>query len=168
MTSSELTPVPSKRCFFVSPIGSETSPERLNSDIVMEYILRPVLNPLGYEVMRADQDPAPMMVRSILKDLLESDLVIADITGGNPNVFYEIAVRHCVGKPCITLLKKAEKAPFDVFGIKYISYDQAAPDVARTCEQLKARIEHIKNTPNYQDSDIAMLPGVQYFKWDTQ
>lgn len=153
-----------KRCFFVSRIGADSSPERANSDFVMTYILIPELEPKGFEVVRADQDPAPHMTSAILTNLLTADLVVADITGSNPNVFYELAVRHSTGKPCILLLQKAEKSPFDIIVIKYIPYDQSAASVAGARAQLKSRLEFNENNPDHHDSDIAMLSGVRFLK----
>jgi len=50
----------------------------------------------------------------VYERLVSADLVIADLSGGNPNVFYELAVRHMTRKPFVQLLIKGEALPFDV------------------------------------------------------
>ncbi|MDR3616743.1 MAG: hypothetical protein P4L53_24515 [Candidatus Obscuribacterales bacterium] len=164
MTSSGPSPIPDKKCFFVSRIGADASAERLNSDFVLNNILKPELEPLGYEVIRADLDPDPHMTKAILTHLMLDDLVVADITGGNPNVAYETAVRHATGKPCILFLQRGERPPFDLSVIKYLPYDKNFDSVMNVREQLKLRISFIRDNPSHCDSDIATLFGIQFLK----
>jgi hypothetical protein len=168
MINSESIQLSAKRCFFVSRIGADSSQERANSDFVLENILKPELEPLGYEVIRADQDPDPHMTRAILTHLLTATLVIADITGGNPNVAYETAIRHSSGKPCVILLQRGEKPPFDLSVIKYIVYDQSYDGVTNARELIKNRLAFISKNPNHCDSDIATLSGIQFLKLEQQ
>jgi len=58
-----------------------------------------------------------------MRYLRKSDLVIADLTYHNPNVFYELAVRHLNKKPVIHLIKKGEKIPFDINDRRTIFYE---------------------------------------------
>lgn len=155
-----------KRCFFISRIGADGSQERLLSDFVMSFVLAPVFD-AEYTILRADRDPSPYITRSILKNLLKADIVVADITGGNPNVFYELAVRHCAGLPCILLLHKGERPPFDLSVIKYIAYDQQAASVANAHDELRKRLAWIAENSDEIDSEIGHIPGIQFLKLET-
>jgi hypothetical protein len=105
-----------KTCFFISRIGDAGSPEREFSDKLLKYIIAPVLQKCGYDQpLRADHITQPgVITMQVYTHLWNDDLVIADITGSNPNVFYELAVRHIRRLPFVHLIEDGEKIPFDV------------------------------------------------------
>src|SRR5690242_1093880 len=92
-------------CFVISEIGEENSEIRRRADDVLKYVIAPAAIDCGYEdPVRADQLPDPGIITSqIIQYLVESPLVVADLTGRNPNVFYELAVRHATGKPVVQM-----------------------------------------------------------------
>ena len=91
-----------KTCFVISQIGEENSTQRLEADKVLKYVIKPSLEELGYKVVRADESTeAGSISKSVIQSVIESDLVIADLTNHNPNVFYELAIRHAIAKPFI-------------------------------------------------------------------
>jgi len=105
-----------KSCFFISRIGDAGSPEREFSDKLLKYIVSPVLEKCGYDTpVRADHITQPGVITTqVFQRLWNDDLVIADLTGSNPNVFYELAVRHVRRKPFIHLIECGAKIPFDI------------------------------------------------------
>lgn len=112
-----------KTCFFVSPIGEEDSPERKNSDTVLKYFLKPVCEKLGYDVTRSDFDSAVEKIdQAVIEHLKNDDLVICDLTGQNPNVFYEFGYRQALGLPLIPIITKGEKIPMDIASLRTIFY----------------------------------------------
>ena len=113
-----------KHCFVIAPIGERGSPTRTRSDKVLSQIIRPAVEECGYIVFRADQIDHPGLITSqIVKHLFEDSLVIADLTGRNPNVFYELGICHVLEKPLIQLIAKGEPIPFDLAGMRTISID---------------------------------------------
>lgn len=112
-----------KTCFYIGPIGDEKSEMREWSDNILDYIVAPTVIDLGYdEPVRADKIPHGSSITfEIMRRLVQDDLVIADLTGGNPNVFYELAIRHVIKKPVVHLIRFGEKIPFDVKDIMVIS-----------------------------------------------
>ena len=103
-----------KTCFVISPIGEANSPERLRSDQVFRHMIKPIVESMEYKVDRADLITTPgIITNQIIERLLESNLVIADLTDHNPNVFYELALRHAFGKPVIPIIKEGQRIPFD-------------------------------------------------------
>lgn len=132
-----------KTCFVVTPIGSATSPERKHADQVLKHIIRPTLvEELDFEEpVRADHMPEPgIITRQIIQHLLTDDLVIADLTGSNPNVFYELAIRHAVAKPFVQITAGGS-LPFDVAPQKTIFFDRTDWDnIEATRKVLKDQV----------------------------
>ncbi|UAY36461.1 hypothetical protein LAJ61_07185 [Moraxella osloensis] len=113
-----------KTCFVISQIGEENSTQRLEADKVLKYVIKPSLEELGYKVVRADESTeAGSISKSVIQSVIESDLVIADLTNHNPNVFYELAIRHAIAKPFIQIIQKSQKIPFDIYDIRTIQYE---------------------------------------------
>lgn len=119
-----------KICFIVSQIGQEDSQERIGADWFLEAIVRPVFSSqfTEYIVKRADEIPDPGMIDAqVISMLINVDIVIADLTNLNPNVFYEIGLRHMTQKPIIHMHEKGSKLPFDISLFRSIPYSRARP-----------------------------------------
>lgn len=105
------------RCFVIGPIGEAGSTVRRKADWVLHGLIKPVLEDaaFGYHVKRADQDPNPGSISdAMINDIYEADLVVADLTGFNPNAFYELGIRHAFQKPAIHIIaERGTKPPFD-------------------------------------------------------
>ena len=127
-----------KKCFVVSPIGDEGSEVRKRADQVFKYIIAPVCNETGFEPIRVDKLNQPdSITQTIIDYLMNSELVVADITGHNPNAFYEMGYRASTGKPIIHLKGKNERIPFDIAGIRAFDYDLSDLD---SVEEVKSRL----------------------------
>lgn len=103
-------------CFVIAPIGSDGSATRERTEKLLEHIVQPVVeDKLGLEVIVAHKIDKPgNITRQVMKLLFEADLVIADLTEHNPNVMYELAVRHATGEPVVTIAQKGTTPPFDI------------------------------------------------------
>ena len=94
-----------KTCFYITPIGDEGTDERKHSDLVLGQIVEPAIEALGLElvVVRADRLTQPGMIsQQILQHVLGARIVVADLSFHNPNVFYELAIRHATGLPTVS------------------------------------------------------------------
>ncbi len=102
------------RAFVVMQVGEEGGPERRRADDVYNYIIVPALTEVGLEPYRSDLDPTPGPITpQMLRQLLEARLVIADLTGRNPNVFYELGIVHSFARRVIALAENPGRLPFD-------------------------------------------------------
>lgn len=111
-------------CFYITPIGSEDSVERKHADLFMSSLVQPALEELGLSVVRADQIGEPGMITTqVLEYLKRSRLAIADLSYLNPNVFYEVALRHALRLPVVQLIRKADRLPFDVNQSRTLVFD---------------------------------------------
>lgn len=81
-------------------------------------------------------------------------MVVADLTNKNPNVFYELAIRHAIRKPLIQLIRKGEAIPFDVAATRIIQFDlQSLDSVASAKEEILSQIESIQVNPDPDDAN---------------
>lgn len=127
-----------KKCFVVCPIGKDGSETRKRSNTLLKYIITPVCEELEFEAIRVDNlNSSDSITETILNHLIESDLVIADITEHNPNAFYEIGYRSALGKPIIHLKSKDDSIPFDVSTIRTFDYNLQDLD---SVDELKNRL----------------------------
>lgn len=143
----------SKRCFVVSPIGEPDSDTRDRADKLFEYVITPAVEAYGFNPIRADRIAEPGIITSqIIEHVVESPLVIADLTGSNANVFYELAVRHAIQKPLIQLIQEGDSIPFDVAGTRTIQIELSdIESVESAKEEIGVQINHIQE--NEQDID---------------
>lgn len=140
-----------KKCFVVCPIGDEGTDTRLNADKLFKYIIKPVCEVCEFNPVRVDQlNDANSITQTIIEALDSSELVIADISGHNPNVFYEMGYRTRTKKPMIHLRKKGEALPFDVTTIRTLEYDLTDLD---SVEEIKERLKKTIESFTYPESE---------------
>ena len=128
----------SKKCFIVCPIGDKNSNERNRSDKLYRHIICPVCREAGFEPIRVDRLNRPdSITENIIEHLSLDDVVIADITGKNPNVFYEIGYRMALKMPIILMREDGERIPFDMAIIRSFEYNLSDLD---SVDELKGRL----------------------------
>jgi hypothetical protein len=139
LLSSELSAKRSPR-LDVTWIGDENTLTRNNADTLLRYVIKAALEP-EYSVTRADEISKPGMINDqVITSIRQADLIVADLHGENPNVYYEIAIAHCFRKPTIHMIGKGAKIPFDLHEYRTIPYDLANPiGHHRAKEELKKR-----------------------------
>lgn len=153
-----------KICFIISPIGAEGSDVRRRADQILRHIISPAIQSCGFEAIRADQISEPGLITTqVIQHIIEDPLVVADLTGSNPNVFYELAIRHAIRKPLVQIIQKEEKIPFDVAGMRTIPIDHCDLD---SVEDAKQEIERqvnavIKKKPEEIESPISVSVELQ-------
>lgn len=119
------------------PFGAEESPEhKKNLEIFEKVIKRSVVNSGVFaptDCIRVDLIDKPgSIVEDIVDGLHKADIVIADLTGRNPNVFYELGARHVLRRGTILVTRSLEDVPFHLQDFRLIPYaypfanDQAA------------------------------------------
>jgi hypothetical protein len=94
---------------------------------LLKGIIRPAIEEgLNLKIWRADEDHQPGMITDkVISDIYGSNLVIADLSELNPNVFYELGIRHSASLPTIHMASSATKLPFDNLGHRVIFFDRS-------------------------------------------
>ena len=147
-----------KSCFVIAPIGEEDSDTRRQSDQVLRHVIRPAVEPLNYEAAPANEiAESGIITNQVMQRILESDLVIADLTDWNPNVFYELAVRHAVLKPFVQIIAKGEKIPFDVAATRTVFFDISSLDgVSEARVEIRKQVENLERDPSNLQTPITI------------
>lgn len=147
-----------KDCFVIMPIGSGESFEvYLNR---YENIIKPAIEGVKkgeeriFRSIRADFiSESGSITRSVIEHIYRSDAVVADLTDLNPNVFYELGVRHALRKGTILVALSGTKIPFDLGDLKVVFYKDRVGGELQAIPQIQLFLKKIlKNTPN--DSPI--------------
>ncbi len=137
---------PKKKCFIITPIDNEGSPMRRHIEGIIDSAIIPVLEE-EFEIIVAHRMYSPGSInKQVIMSIYESDLVVANLTGLNPNVMYELAFRHAIRKPVITIMEKDDKKlPFDVITERTIFYVNDAKGVLELKENLIKQVDKIEN-----------------------
>jgi tetratricopeptide (TPR) repeat protein len=117
-------------CFMVMPFGKKASnnadpkvPGEINFDALWDRALRPMIEELGYEPIRADQDVGSLIVQEMIERLAYSDLVLAEMTLLNANVYYEVGVRQAAQRDgCVLIAADWARQAFDVDQMRRVTY----------------------------------------------
>jgi hypothetical protein len=114
----------SKICFYIAPIGDEGTELRKHSDMFLGSLLEPALKDFDLEVVRADKIGEPGMIPGqVIEHIMRAKLVVVDMSYHNPNVFYEMALRHACRLPIVQISRKADRLPFDVNQMRTVVID---------------------------------------------
>jgi DNA repair exonuclease SbcCD ATPase subunit len=102
-----------------------------------EKTIVPTLEEQGYEVNKADStDTQRAILEDIIKGITDADLIIADLTGENPNVFYELGVAHGLGVPTVLIAQDVTELPFDLSAYNTIEYSPMHYEIEKFEDEL--------------------------------
>jgi hypothetical protein len=150
-------------CFYVTPIGEDGSEHRKHSDLFLSSIVEPALEQFQLKVIRADTIEKPgTITRQIIEYLIKSRLVIADLSFHNPNVFYELAIRHAARLPVVQIIRAADRIPFDLSQSRTIKIDTTdiyslVPRLEVYKSEIASQVRRALDDPDSVDNPISVF-----------
>ncbi|MCL2162426.1 MAG: hypothetical protein FWH56_11160 [Betaproteobacteria bacterium] len=162
-----------KTCFVMMSIGTqktgdtEVTKEQLRENydsLIKEAILKARPN---LKVVRADDISEPgILTNDIIERIMNSDYVVADITYPNPNVYYELGLRHACRVGTILIKdKNGPPVPFDVAQQRRIVYANTPPGLQDLSLKLKKYFDSIDNNPNRPDNQFQVQAERETYKF---
>lgn len=135
-------------------------------DLIKEAILKARPN---LEVIRADDVSMPgTMTTDIITRLMHSDYVVADVTYPNPNVFYELGLRHaCRSGTIIIKDKSGPRVPFDIAHLRYFEYENTVAGLKNLSNQLSDCFNHFERDPQRPDNHFLELAKLTSYNFPT-
>lgn len=134
-----------KTCFIITPIGDDQSDIRRAADGVIDAVIVPALCDIGFDeenIKVAHRMPSPGSInKQVITSVLECDIAIANLTNLNPNVMYELAIRHAARKPVIQICQKGTRLPFDITEERTIFFTNDMAGVIELRNNFKDMIE---------------------------
>lgn len=162
-----------KTCFVIMAIGDQEfdgkkiSYSELRSqydDLIKEALLRARPN---LDIVRADDISAPGTITTdIVTRIMRSDYVVADVTYPNPNVFYELGLRHA-SKPGTIIIKNSSgpRVPFDISHLRHIGYESSLPGLKSLAGELSKLFEHFEREPLRPDNHFLEMAKLTNFEF---
>ena len=131
------------KCFIITPIGDDTDTIRRHIEGIIDAALRPALED-KYDLVVAHRISEPgSITKQIITEIYSAKLVVANLTNRNPNVMYELALRHSLGKPVIMIAEKGTPLPSDIVMERTIFYQNDARGVIELRESIAAAEKEI-------------------------
>src|SRR6478752_8604049 len=137
-------------CFMIMPYGKKPTqaepgrgPAEIDFNALWDHGYVPTIKTLGYEPVRADQDTGGLIISQMLERLYFADLVLADMTIPNGNVYYEVGIRHASRKTgCVLLAADWSRQLFDVVQMRTVRYPLPEGDITEaTAAAMQAAIK---------------------------
>jgi hypothetical protein len=129
-------------CFVVMPFSGYVN-------TYYENIYRPAIEAAGLIPRRADDVYRPSAIIEDIWELTKSaQIILADLTGRNPNVLYELGLAHAIAKPVVMVTQSIQDIPFDLTGLRIIEYQtQEATWAADLHNHIKQAVKEVLENP---------------------
>jgi len=144
-------------CFVISPIGKEGTDTYNKFKEILDYVIKPAVesSSLNLKVIRADEiNRSGSFIKDILEQIYRSFLVMVDLTDQNPNVFYELGVRHSLSPRTILIAQTLDDIPSDLREYRTIIYNTSAKGGHDFRKKIHEYINEIKSEPHRPDNPV--------------
>lgn len=145
-----------KKCFVIMPISDVEGYPKGHFDRVFKHVIVSACKKTGYEAIRADgTSKTNVIIVDILKNALDCEMAICDLSARNPNVFYELGFRQAFDKKTVLMIDDKTNRPFDINAIRSFTYDsslridlvdKAISDLVKTLQETQSMTESENNS----------------------
>jgi len=158
-------------CFMVMPFGIKetgindgSAPTKVDFDFLWKNAFLPVLAELGYDPVRADSDIDALIIKDMMERLTIADLIIADLSIQNGNVYYEVGIRHAAKEVgCVLVAAEWAKPVFDANQMRRITYplptERPEDKIVEIRKKLKEQIPEFAKGRSPVHGSVTGYPG---------
>jgi hypothetical protein len=132
-----------KKCFVLIPFADDF-------EEIFQHAIKAAAEEKGYICERMKEITGPInIVNEIVGNIFDADLIVADLSGQNANVYYELGVAHSVPPPnkSIMIAAKDDEIPFDIAIYQVLKYERGYEGILRLRKGIAEQIEFIENQP---------------------
>lgn len=129
-------------CFVIMPFSGTEGVAEKDWDDVFYKVIQPTVEQSGRYTCTRSNPPAGDVLDQLIDNLIDAEIVIADLSFRNPNVFYELGVRHAQGG--VTVLLSQQELPFDLRGNACIHYDRTPDGLLELRRRLTLDIANVE------------------------
>lgn len=148
-------------CFVIMPIGKRGNREYKIFKAIFDSVIKPAVEidddgkNTGLRCERADQEVRTGNIpRDIIEKLASAEIVIADLTTRNQNVFYELGVRHSLKQKTIMIAQSVDDIPFDISNYRTVIYDPIVGLVEESIRELRLTVKALMSSDEIKDSPV--------------
>lgn len=143
-----------KSVFVIMPFSDTISKSSTEWTDIYNEMFAKAFKELGYDCNRI-KPTRGNLIKSILLELKTAPIVLADLTDKNPNVFYELGVRHCLSKRTVIVSQRFSDVPSDLRGYWCLEYKDTAAGYTKFKNEIKRIVDHIESNPNDSDNPVS-------------
>ncbi|WP_240127912.1 hypothetical protein [Proteus mirabilis] len=159
-----------KTCFVIMPISDHPDYDNGHFKRVYDHIISPACKNVGYKpVIATDSKASNLIMFNILKNIVECDMAICDLSTKNANVFYELGLRQAFNKKTILITDGKEREPFDITGFRYVKYSPSLriDTVERNVNEITEMLKETEIADENEINSIVNLLKIQPAKIDS-
>ncbi len=157
----------SKICFVIMPISDVEGYDAGHFKRVYDHIIKPACLNAGFEPLRADDiNKTNHIIIDILKQIIEADMCICDLSGRNPNVLYELGIRQAFNFP-VTLIKDERTSRiFDIQTLRDVPYDSSLriDKIEQAIPEITSALQNTYDDKVENINSITQLLGIESAK----
>ena len=164
MNTSASVARPKPKCFVIMPISDPHGYDSGHFGRVYEHLLKPAIIQAGFLPVRADDAvKTDYIVVGIIQQIVDSEMVLCDFSSRNPNVMYELGVRHAFNKPVVLLKDRRTEKVFDIQGLRHAEYDETLriDSVQKDIAKIASAITETSNATIDTVNSVVKLAGIR-------
>lgn len=142
-----------KDCFVIMPFSASQSRKEEEWTEIFENFFKPAWHSFKIDCYRT-KVPRGSITKDIIEKLFTASIVFADLTDSNPNVMYELGLRHTFRKPSVMVKARGSIIPFDVNDYKVFEYSYTPKGLEELKTYLGSVLEDIQKFPQKADNPV--------------
>ena len=154
-----------KTCFVIMPFSDPEGYEIGHFDSIYKYTFAPAIEAAGYEPERIDENTVSNLIHGkMINELINAPMVLCDLSTNNPNVLYELGIRHAFDKPVVLVQEMGQDRIFDIGAITSVEYHPTRlyEEVVEDQKKITEAIVQTANAKNaYSIMSLAMLQSAK-------